>query len=177
LRSTGPIQFFSRAKKWIWPARGHAYSRLEAFKSCATRSIRRAGFAAATPARESHVRAVLQKRRLASLLQASIWFGGNSQYRAKPAAVACSRTPRGRFSSLMVSEAILVRGRGELANPARRLTLASCLLPLVFVAIGAVSPPKLPLSNFTAGPQTGPKKINLLVTLSRQDRAIGGCVP
>jgi hypothetical protein len=38
LRSTGPIQFFSRAKKWFWPARGHAYSRLEAFKSCATRS-------------------------------------------------------------------------------------------------------------------------------------------
>jgi hypothetical protein len=117
---------------------------------------------------QTRPRRVLRKRRLASINLVR----GTSQWRAKSAAVACSLTPRGRFSSLMVSEAILVRDRGELAN--RR---AALLLPVVSVVIGAVAPTKRSLSNFPAGPQTGSRRINLLLTLSRQDRAIGGCVP
>src|ERR1700730_6971963 len=57
--------------------------------------------------------------------------------------------PRGRFSPLMASEAILVRDHRELSN--RR---AASILRLVFVVVGVVSPTTRPLSNFPAGPQT-----------------------
>ncbi len=114
MRSTGPIQFFSCAKKWIWPPRPTPHSRPESFKSCATRSIRFVAFAAARPTRESPARA---------------GFSGSGVFQAyrKPAAVACSRTASRAIFAAHGERSDPGKGSRRVVEPPRRVALASRL--------------------------------------------------